>query len=478
MTTYWRRLVVLVVLTMVAAGCGGGSEPSGADASPATTAAPASGAVDDLTGVRSAVVRIEAEGTFSYPEGTAYNEGSVGSGFFISPDGIAVTNNHVVTGAAFLKVYVEGEDEPRNAKLLGVSECSDLAVIDVEGEDFEYLAWVDDPIQVGLEVFAAGYPLGTAEYTLLDGIVSKEDALGETSWASVDSVIEHTADTLPGNSGGPLVTTDGRLVGVNYAGDDSGQAYAIGREEATNVLSSLASGSDVTSIGINGTAMLVDGASGVYVHSVASGSPADLVGVAGGDVITEIEGIIPGDDGTMADYCDVLRSNDADAPLQIEVWRDSVGAYFDGTMNTERIFSEAPGTPGPGDDEEASGGTDGVDAFGVGSCINDDQVEGMLAGADFSTTECQAVHDNEVYAIVELADGAYPGDEALQATGEQVCLDQFPSYVGRDYESSALGLAPLPPDADIWADGGRHVICFLYDYEGGTLAGSAYQTGW
>jgi serine protease Do len=98
----------------------------------------------------------------------------------------------VVTGAAFLQIYVEGEDEPRNAKILGVSECSDLAVIDVDGDGFPYLAWYPDELAVGVDVFAAGFPLGDHEYTLLDGIISKEDADGGSSWASVDSVIEHT----------------------------------------------------------------------------------------------------------------------------------------------------------------------------------------------------------------------------------------------------------------------------------------------
>ena len=102
-----------------------------------TTTAAASGAVSDLEGVRAAVVRIVGEGSFVDPEvGEVYNQSGTGSGFIIDESGLAVTNNHVVTGAAFLQVHVEGEDEPRNAKVLGVSECSDLAVIDIDGDGF------------------------------------------------------------------------------------------------------------------------------------------------------------------------------------------------------------------------------------------------------------------------------------------------------------------------------------------------------
>ena len=73
-----------------------------------------------------ATVQIVAQGSFMDPEfGMQYNSAGAGTGFIIDPSGVAVTNNHVVTGAAFLQVYVQGEDEPLNARVLGVSECSD-----------------------------------------------------------------------------------------------------------------------------------------------------------------------------------------------------------------------------------------------------------------------------------------------------------------------------------------------------------------
>jgi serine protease Do len=164
--------------------------------------------------VESAVIRVEAQGTFAESAGTltAYQEmtgGWSGSGFIVDPKGIAVTNNHVVTGAATLDVYVGDSDEPVSARVLGTSECSDLAVIDLEGDGYPFLEWYGGDVQAGLDVTAARFPLGDPEYTLYSGIVSKENADGETNWASVDHVIEHDANIQPGNSGGPLVTDDG-----------------------------------------------------------------------------------------------------------------------------------------------------------------------------------------------------------------------------------------------------------------------------
>lgn len=353
--TRWATLVVAVVL--FAAACGGGSEETPTTAAVATTAAvesstttvedtttttESSGAVSGLKGVRGAVVRIVSEGTFVDPERGASTVTGTGSGFIIDPSGIAVTNNHVVTGAAFLQVYLEGEDEPRNAKILGVSECSDLAVIDIDGADLPYLEWYEGDITVGIDVFAAGFPLGDPEYTLTEGIVSKEKADGDTSWASVDSVIEHTARILPGNSGGPLVTPDGQVVAINYSGiTELDINHAISRDEATKILDDLIAGRDVNSIGVNGTAGANDAISGIWVSAVESGSSAANVGVNGGDIITQLEGLVLATDGTMADYCDILGSHRADEPLAIEILRTETGEVLEGTLNGDEEMTVA-----------------------------------------------------------------------------------------------------------------------------------------
>ena len=269
-----------------------------------------------------ATIQIEAQGSFMDPEfGMQLNTAGRGSGFIIDPSGIAVTNNHVVTGAAFLQVFVEGNDRPLNAKILGVSECNDLAVIDIEGDGFPFLEWSDVAARLGTEIYALGFPLGDPEPTLTRGVISKERAGGETSWASVNNVIEHDATINPGNSGGPLVTTDGKVVGVNYAGNSGvNQYFSINASDARSVVEKLRAGSDLDSIGINGEAVITgDNTTGIWVASVKSGSPADKVGVKAGDIITRLEGLVLSTDGTMADYCDILRSRNATDPMSIEV---------------------------------------------------------------------------------------------------------------------------------------------------------------
>jgi serine protease Do len=304
---------------------------------------PQVGPISSLEDVEKAVVRIVAEGSFVDPEvGWVVDVGASGTGFIIDPSGIAVTNNHVVTGAALLKVYVTGETRPRNAKVLGVSECSDLAVIDIDGDDFPYLDWYDGDVKVGLKVYAAGFPLGDPHYTLTDGIVSKSEADGETSWASVDSVIEHSAKINPGNSGGPLVSENGEVIGVNYAVvSTTDQNFAIHNQDAKKVIRVLQDGTDVDSIGVNGGAVYgeVSGIPiyGVWVRSVASGSPADNARIKPGDIIYEIEGKPVAQDGTMADYCDVIRSRKSTATMSLTVIRFSDLSLLEGQLNGREL---------------------------------------------------------------------------------------------------------------------------------------------
>lgn len=304
------------------------------------------GLVKSLDDVEQAVVQIEAQGKFVNPAGEATSGAGRGSGFIIDPSGLAVTNNHVVAGAGLLKVWVAGESRPKNARVLGVSECSDLAVIDIDGSGYPYLGWYEGRVRTGLDIYAAGFPLGEPEYTLTRGIVSKERAGGETNWASVDNVIEHDATINPGNSGGPLVTKDGQVVGVNYRGrEQSKQYYAIGRAAAIPVIDELRRRHNVDSIGVNPEVVSLDsGLTGIWASSVQSGSVADKAGIKAGDILVELEGLALGADGSMADYCDILRTHEPEDTLDVRVVRFATQEVWEGQLNgrpLEQVFSFA-----------------------------------------------------------------------------------------------------------------------------------------
>lgn len=351
-----RARALATVAVVVAAACGSSSDgaetpattsaadttiaPTTTEAVVETTTTVAGFVPTDFSEVQPAVVQIVAQGTFRDPEIGLSDGSGAGSGFIISPDGLAVTNNHVVAGAATLEVFVGGDDSTGlNATILGVSECNDLALIDIsEPEPLPYLEWYDEEIRAGLDVYAAGFPLGDPEFTLTRGIVSKARAGGDlTGTSSIDHTLEHDANIQPGNSGGPLVAPDGRVVGVNYAGGalatTTAQFFAIASDLAVPVIDRLADG-DFESIGINGWAVVDEeaGIAGVWVASVSAGSPASRTGILPGDIITSMNGLPVGTDGTFKDYCDVIRTA-GDNAIAVEILRFDTSEVLRGEIN-------------------------------------------------------------------------------------------------------------------------------------------------
>jgi serine protease Do len=351
--------------------------PTAAPQAEATQAPAADGAVATLDDVKQATIQIIAEGTFVSPQvGVVQNAAGSGTGFIIDPSGIAVTNNHVVTGAALLKVFIGGDTTRQySARVLGVSECSDLAVIQIDGANFPYLTFVDQLPKVGTDVYAAGFPLGDPEFTLTRGIISKAQADGRTNWASINNVIEHDATINPGNSGGPLVDANGKVVGVNYAYSNStNQYFSIAPSEAQPVIEQLRKGRDVASLGINGLAVRSeDGSlSGIWVSSVASGSPADKSGIKGGDIVTHLENLVLATDGTMSDYCSILRSHQPSDTLNVSVLRFSDMTVMEGQINGRELAVSMSFAQTLGSDVDDTGSASGAATYTKYVQVTDD----------------------------------------------------------------------------------------------------------
>jgi len=315
--------------------------------------APPTEASVGFDGLQSATIQLEALGRFIQPGTTdSLGSGTTGSGFFITSSGLAITNTHVVAGAGTVEVWTG--DDPDNsfgATVLGSSECLDLAVVQVEGSNFPFLSWYEGEIETALEVYSAGFPLGL-QYTLTRGIVSKADIPFDSNWASLDRVIEHDARTRGGNSGGPLVDADGRVVGVNYAGENEFDFnFAIHRDQVLPVLQDLIDGKPVLSLGVNAEALPPDddGAPlGVWATSIVAGGPADLAGIEAGDLLVDLAGIPLAQSGTMEEYCEVVRTQGVDATIDVTVYRPSEDRFYEGQFNgRELAASEAGGGSQP-----------------------------------------------------------------------------------------------------------------------------------
>jgi serine protease Do len=342
--------VMVVAMALWAAGCGGESPDGGVATSSDEGGA---GAVTTLQGAEAAVVQIITDGTFVDPEmGEVFAAGS-GSGFIVDADGLVVTNQHVVSGAGSVRVSFSDDSATVAARIVGVSECDDLAVLQLtDPGPYPYLKWFDGEIVAGTEIYAAGYPLGDPQYTVTRGVVSKTSADGNTSWSSVREVIEHDAATQPGSSGGPLLTPDGQVVGVHFASRDPGsgtnQFGAIPRDLSRSVSEALRNG-DQETIGVNGLAVFLEddpSRGGVWISGVTPGGPASDAGVLPGDVIVELNGVAM-TPGTMEAYCDVLRSAVPGATMSVVLYRASVDSVLRGELNGRGIDAPEIASPDP-----------------------------------------------------------------------------------------------------------------------------------
>jgi serine protease Do len=225
-----------------------------------------------------------------------------GSGFFISPDGYAVTNNHVVDHAKSVQVTTDG-GAIFTAKVVGTDPKTDLALIKVDGKsDFPYVKFADQAPKVGDWVVAVGNPFGLGG-TVTAGIVS---ARGRDIGAGpYDDYVQIDAPINKGNSGGPAFDVDGNVIGVNTAiyspsGGSVGIGFDIPADTAKLVVAQLQKSGHVTRgwLGVQiqpVTASIADSlgmkkAEGAMVDAPQNGSPAAKAGIEAGDVITAVNG--------------------------------------------------------------------------------------------------------------------------------------------------------------------------------------------
>jgi serine protease Do len=223
-----------------------------------------------------------------------------GSGFFISRDGYAVTNNHVVQNAENVQVTTD-DGKTYNAKVIGSDSRTDLALIKVEGDNFPFVKLTDNSPRVGDWVLAVGNPFGLGG-TVTAGIVS---ARGRDIGAGpYDDFIQIDAPVNKGNSGGPTFDVDGNVIGVNTAifspsGGSVGIAFAIPAETVKSVIAQLRDKGSVTRgwIGVQIQTVTPDiadslglkQATGALVSEPQKDSPAAKAGIASGDVITSVD---------------------------------------------------------------------------------------------------------------------------------------------------------------------------------------------
>jgi serine protease Do len=236
----------------------------------------------------------------------------VGSGFFISADGYAVTNNHVVDHASSVEVTTD-DGKTYTAKVIGTDPKTDLALIKVDGKtDFAFANFATDKPRVGDWVVAVGNPYGLGG-TVTAGIISAEGR--DIGSGPYDNYIQIDAPINKGNSGGPTFDNNGNVVGVNTAiyspsGGSVGIGFDIPASTAKMVVAQLKDKGVVTRsyIGVQvqpvsagiAESLGLKNAAGALVDEAKADTPAAKAGIEAGDVITAVNGNAVKDSRSLA----------------------------------------------------------------------------------------------------------------------------------------------------------------------------------
>jgi serine protease Do len=293
---------------------------------------------------------------------------SSGSGFFVSPDGFIVTNNHVIENAEEIKVVLKDGKELK-ATLVGRDEGTDLAVIRVEGHDYPYVNFEDRARpRVGDWVLAVGNPYDLGG-TATAGIVSAYNRdIGEkfVDYIQIDAPINR------GNSGGPTFDTYGRVIGVNTAifspsGGSVGIGFDIPADIAESVTKQLMEGHKIARGYIGATIQdLSDemasswglgGRKGAVVAGLAPGGPASHAGVQPGDVVVSVNGHDIASASELTREVAKVHSGDT---VRLSVYRDGKPKTLEITAGLRPSEEQLARNGGAGGEDDADAGAGGA----------------------------------------------------------------------------------------------------------------------
>jgi serine protease DegQ len=374
-----RRVGALVVCLALVASCDGNDDAAGSDmtADNGTDVAPAEqvGAESDSTtelenasvsdddsdeddddssvGLEAVpgLVREVEPSVVAIAVQTVTGRSGEGSGVIVRPDGLIVTNNHVIEGAGEVTVVLaDGTRVPAEVEAADV--FTDLAILRVDRDDLPVAELADDYPELGQLAVALGNPLGF-ENTVTAGIISglgrAIPAAAARGGQSLVDLIQTDAAISPGNSGGALVGPDGRVVGINvaYIPPAAGAVslgFAIPAPTVSDVVDELlADGTaEHAYVGVQLTTVTpqiaqqldVEVDSGVAVISVEPGTPAAEAGLVSGDVVTELDGMPVRD---LSGFLTLLRRYDPGDRIELQVVREGTTTSIEFELSTRPL---------------------------------------------------------------------------------------------------------------------------------------------
>jgi serine protease Do len=267
--------------------------------------------------------------------GTNVQEIGAGSGFFVSADGLVMTNKHVVSDSRAQYTVVTNDGRRLDAKVVAQDPSNDVAIVKVDISNAPHLSFADSSqLELGQHVIAIGNSLGEFQNTVTTGVVSglsRNIVAGDrTGQEQLEGVIQTDAAINPGNSGGPLLNLLGQVVGINTAVSGEGQSigFALPANDVKAALESYERGGKIVRpfLGVRYVqitkalkeemnlardygVLLIRGAS-TADFAVIPGSPADRAGLKEGDIILEVDGKRVDEDHSLTQILKSYKPND------------------------------------------------------------------------------------------------------------------------------------------------------------------------
>jgi len=266
-----------------------------------------------------------------------------GSGFFITADGMIVTNKHVVSDPAADYTVITTDNKEHSAKVLARDPINDIAVIKIDGSDYPILSLGDsDSLQIGQTVIAIGNSLGEFSNTVSRGIVSglkrnltASGGLGQSE--QLTNIIQTDAAINPGNSGGPLLDISGEVIGINVAIAQGAQnvGFALPSNQIKKVIDQVKTTGKISTpyIGLRyipvdetlqkennlpfSYGALVLRGQNLTDFAVVPGSPADKAGIVENDIVLEINGTKIDENNSLSSLISQYNVGDQ---IKLKVW--------------------------------------------------------------------------------------------------------------------------------------------------------------
>ena len=336
------RLGSLVALALVLSACAIEAAPEGqrvprgpaeeVDLEQSSEGPPPSRVADVVEEVLPSVVNVKVTTSATVGEEGSRGEGS---GVVIDDSGVILTNNHVVQGAATVRVAFSGGRESVEGEVVGAIREQDLAVLRVRAEDLTAIELgSSERLRLGDEVLAIGFPLHLGGPTVTQGIISGRNRsiqpqTSEGGVLELDGLLQTDAAINPGNSGGALVDRAGRLVGINtaVAGQAENIGFAIPIDDALPFVERILSGrqEELAWLGVTTVTLTPDIApelgfdpdlEGALITAVYQDSPAAAANLREGQLIVSVDG---DPIASNADLTDAIVSRDPGETAALEV---------------------------------------------------------------------------------------------------------------------------------------------------------------